>query len=406
MLIPSGGLQQWPCKDKRSHNLSPAKSTGSGQFPLMWIYIAVVGSILLRVSVIDFESGDYRGFLVKWYDYFLEHGRLTALKDDFTRYPLLYLYVISVSTLMPLPKLYAIKFFSILGDYVACLFVFKIARHRLKHPRPWIAALGFLFLPTVWLNSAVWGQCDVMVTAALLAVFFYILEERTVAAAVAFGFACALKPQAIFLVPFLVGWFLKERPSWWCVALPGLVYVFCGIPAMLAGKPILDVAFRWTQHRNIPHLTSGATNWYQWISNDYYEVFFLPGIVLALVAAGFLVLAMQQKRVAGRGPFLVTSAVASVLVLPYFLPGMHERYFYPADAFWVLYAFFAPQPRGWIVALLVEGCSFFTYLPYLFNQEPISRAILAIVMAVALGIVAVDLAQMLGAPKNDQEMNP
>ena len=34
----------------------------------LWIYVGVTGSLLLRLSVLDFESGDYRQFLSGWYD--------------------------------------------------------------------------------------------------------------------------------------------------------------------------------------------------------------------------------------------------------------------------------------------------------------------------------------------------
>lgn len=354
----------------------------------LWLYTGIVGSIVLRVVLLDFESDDYRAFLSPWYHYFIEHGRLAAFKDDFSRYPLLYLYIVSLSTLLPLPKLYAIKLFSILCDYVAAWFVFKVVRYKFPHgPLPWCAAFGLLFLPTVWINSAVWGQCDVMFTAGLLATFFYVIIQRPLAAMVAFGLACALKPQSIYFVPFLAGWFLRERLSWKYLAIPLLVYAACGVPAILAGKQVWEVLFRWTQHKNIPRLTLGATNWYQWISNDYYDVFFLSGIVLAMVATVFLVLAMQEHTSMERGTWLTTTALMSVLMVPYFLPGMHERYFYAADLFSLIYAFFVP--RGWIVAVLVQGCSFLTYLPYLFNREPVPRPLLALAMTGVLPWVIV-----------------
>src|SRR5213592_4968460 len=82
----------------------------------LWFYVTIAGSLLLRVSVLDFESGDYRLFLGKWYDFFVEHGRwrgLGEITEAFSSYPSLYLYLVSLSTLLPLPKLYAIKLISI-----------------------------------------------------------------------------------------------------------------------------------------------------------------------------------------------------------------------------------------------------------------------------------------------------
>jgi Gpi18-like mannosyltransferase len=390
----------------------------AGRF--LWVYVAIVGSLLLRGSVLDFESNDYETFLSRWYDHFIEHGRLAGLKDDFSRYPLLYLYIVSLSTLLPIPKLYAIKLFSIVCDYVAAFYTFKIV--RLKYPLgplPYMAALGLLFLPTVWFNSAVWGQCDVMFAACLLATLLYLIVQRPLAAMVAFGIACALKPQAIFFVPLLAGWSLRYRIWIKYLAVPPLVYAVCGLPAMLAGKPVWEVIFRWAQHKNAPggmkQLTWGATNWYQWIPNDYYNAFFQTGIVLAFIASLFLVLAIVKKlslrvysgslspsarervcphtastapaEVPSYATTLVTAALLSVLIVPYFLPGMHERYFYPADLLSLVYAFFIP--RGWVVTLTVQCCSFFTYLPNLFNLEPVPRQWLALVMTAVLAWVLI-----------------
>src|SRR6266542_4176175 len=97
---------------------SPQHGVRAGR-KFLWVYVGVAGSLLLRASVLDFESGDYKLFLSNWYDYFLQHGRWAALKDDFSNYPPLYLYLLSLSTLLPLPKLYAIKLISILSDYLA-----------------------------------------------------------------------------------------------------------------------------------------------------------------------------------------------------------------------------------------------------------------------------------------------
>jgi Gpi18-like mannosyltransferase len=387
-----GSIRQTPL----ANEVVAVSNDGSG-ISFLWLYAALAGSLLLRLSVLDFESGDYKAFLSHWYDYLVEHGRVAAFKDDFGRYPLPYLYLVSLSTLLPLPKLYAIKLFSILADYVAAWLVFKIVRRRFRRgPEAWLAALGFLFLPTVWFNSAVWGQCDAMYTAALLGSLYCLLVNRPISAVACFGLGCALKPQGVFLAPLLAGWVLQDRSRWKLVAIPPLVYAACGVPAILAGRPFLEVILHWTEYRNRPLLTMGATNWFQWIPNNHFETFELAGIVLAVISATFVVLAMQRRVSLERDSGLVSLALLSVMLCPYFLPGMHERYFYPADAVSLIYALFVS--RGWVVAMLVQFCSFFTYLPYLFNSEPVPRPLLSLLMTGALGLVAVGFARAFLGP--------
>lgn len=356
----------------------------------IWLYVSIAGSLLLRASVLDFESGDYNSFLSKWYDYLVEHGRWHGLgsREPAATYPPLYLYLISLSTLLPLPKLYAIKLISVLGDYVAALYVWRLAKR--KSPAGWSAWLGvtaFLFLPTVVMNGALWGQCDVLYTTGFLASLYYLIERRPQAALVAFGFSSALKPQAIFWCPLLAGLFVARRLSWKCIWVSPAVYVACGMPAILAGKPALDALWYGGSLNLTPGLTLGAPNWYQWVFEQHPEIFWLPGVVLTLVATAFFILWIEQNtcEYSSRDRWLVSLALLSVLFPPFLLPGMHERYFFPADVLSVVYAVFVPG--GYWAAIMVQFASAFTYLPYLFEQEPVPRSLLSLAMLAAVGWV-------------------
>src|SRR5205814_981863 len=92
--------------------------------------------------------------------------------------------------------------------------------------------------------------------------------------------------------------------------------------------------------------------------------------------------------------WLVCGALLSVLLLPYFLPGMHERYFYAADVFSLIYVFYRPQ--RWWAACLIQLASAFTYLPYLFDVEPLPRECLAVAITAAIVAVAIDFIKLHG----------
>ncbi|MCL5097071.1 MAG: glycosyltransferase 87 family protein [Candidatus Omnitrophica bacterium] len=367
---------------------SAARERGRNQF--LWFYAAIAGSLLLRFSLFGFESGDYRAFIGPWYDFLVEHGRwhgLGQLKEDFCSYPPLYMYLVSLSTLLPLPKLFALKLIPLASDYVAAWFVWRLARKHISSARKrWAAVTLFLFLPTVVMNSALWGQCDVMYAGAFLASLYYLLERRWIAAMVAFGVAISLKPQAIFWCPLLAGLLLSRRLPWRILWIAPAVYAASDIPAMLAGRPVLDVLLHWGRVHNIQgKMTFGATNWYQWVFENHPGVFEPAGIILALIATVFLALWMMDGPRPGQDErrWVVSMALLSVTMVPFVLPGMHERYFFAADVLSVVYAFYVPG--GWIIAVMVQFCSAFSYLPYLFNEEPVPRWALALVMLLAIG---------------------
>ena len=395
---------------------------GSISRKFLWMYVGLAGSLLLRVSLFEFESGDYRLFLSQWDDFFRDHGRwqgLARAADELRSYcyPAVYMYFISLSTLLPLPKLYAIKLISTLADYVGAWFVFKIVRgpltpslspsngekvsstrQRLSSALPIAAALAFLFLPTVVMNGALWGQCDILYATGLLACLFYVLERRAVAALVAFGMAFSLKPQGILLGPFIAGLFVSGRVPWKHFWIPPAVYVGCAAPAMLAGLPVRDALGLWISAAvNPTALTLGAPNWYQWVFEAEPGILFWPGVVLTLVGTAMFVLLMQERPAGGLSErqWLVSLALLSVLFPPFFLPGVHERYFFAADVVSVVYAFYVPS--RWMVALLIQFASGFAYPPYLFGKEPLPGWFLALVMTTAIGVVAFDLAKGLFA---------
>ncbi|MEK7675038.1 MAG: hypothetical protein AAB676_04270, partial [Verrucomicrobiota bacterium] len=120
-------------------------------------------------------------------------------------------------------------------------------------------------------------------------------------------------------------------------------------------------------------------------------IFWWPGVVLTLVASLMLVLLMREgpQHGFGESQWLVSLALLSVLFPPFFLPGVHERYFFAADVLSVVYAFYVP--RKWIVPILIQLASVFAYLPYLFGQEPVPQWFSGLAMLAAMGLVSAGL---------------
>ena len=384
----------------------PIRASGT---PRLGLWAAVVGSILLRLTLLEFQSGDYRAFLSRWYDYFVQHGvwRGTgAPTSDFASYsyPPLYLYLISLSTLLPLPKLYALKLISVFPDYIAAWYGWRIARRDGGFARwGWALPALILFLPTVVLNSALWGQVDMMYTCALVASLYYVLERRPVAALVAFGLACSVKPQAFFWAPFILGLLMSGRLPWKQVWIPAAVYFGCAAPALLAGRPPLDALAHWASAAGHPMgLCLGAPNWYQWVFGQTSAMLYGAGLGLAMgaIAAQLWWMRRPPPPAEAESRWLVAMALLAVLLPPFLLPGVHERYFFAADVVSLIYVFF--NPRQWIVALLVQSASALSYLPYLFGIEPVPRWCLAVLTVVAIEVVVIKAVSLAHPRENSR----
>jgi Gpi18-like mannosyltransferase len=172
-----------------------------------------------------------------------------------------------------------------------------------------------------------------------------------------------------------------------------VTYVASILPAWSAGRPLIELLMTYPEQAGIfPALTLNAPNLYQWLP-DNPGSFEKPGLLLAALLAGLLCLASWRSTVSLDEDAIVKLSLVSVLLLPFTLPHMHERYFFAADVISIIYAFYTP--KRFFIPLIVTTASLFSYSPFLFGEEPIGLRYLAILMGVALIIVAAGLFRTL-----------
>jgi Gpi18-like mannosyltransferase len=361
---------------------------------LIILSLGIFLSIVLRLGLFDFESVDYREFLSPWYDFIAGHGGFSALQYDFSNYSPPYLYLLTLATYLPLPKLYAIKLVSISFDFLLAFFVLLIV--RLKYENRIICLSSFfatLFAPTVFINSALWGQADAIYTSMLVASIYLAIQRRPNLSLFFFSVALSFKLQAIFLFPLFIVLFLKRRVPIYSFLIIPTTYVASILPAWLAGRPLVELLVAYpTQAGLFSDLTLNAPNLYQWLPNDP-GLLEKPGIILTTLLVCLLCLISWRSVVPLDRDIIVKLALVSALVVPFTLPHMHERYFFAADVISIIYAFY--KPKRFFVPIIVGGASLFSYFPFLFREEPIGLQYLTILMAVALIVVAADLIRSL-----------
>jgi Gpi18-like mannosyltransferase len=334
------------------------------------LIIGIILALILRFLLFGYESADYKPFLSNWYDFIAQHG-FEAFAHDFANYnpPYLYLMAIVVSVFPFLPKIVAIKSISVVFDLLLGAFVYKLI--HLKYPGSILAVFGYLavlFAPTVFLNSSCWGQADAIYTTFLVACLYWICTGRHWLALGSFGFALAVKAQAMFFAPFLLALLLKRQLSWKPFLLVPIIYLLTLVPAWIAGRNFSDLLFVYIKQSGTYHeLSKHAPNFYIWFPDSTYGFLYPAGMVLGLSVA-FLIIAglMKSSRTVDRD-LIMQMSFLFVLSVPYFLPKMHERYFYSADVLAIVYAFYFP--KYFYVPIVVIICSFLSYLPYLFGID-------------------------------------
>ncbi|MDP9083646.1 MAG: hypothetical protein M3N50_07770 [Pseudomonadota bacterium] len=360
--------------------------------------IMVIGAMLalaIRMPFADFESQDYVIYVAKWYDFIQAHGVFHAFRHDFYDYAPLYLHLLSIATLIPIAKLYAIKTISVAFDFVGAYFAFRIIDRT--HPQSLLPAIGFvsvLLVPTAVLNGSAWGQCDMIYCSMVLAAICYSIEKRFHFAFIFFGVALSLKLQACFVLPlFFLFWIRKECRTGYFLYLP-LVYLMTIIPALLAGrhlKSLLSIYLRLAV--DVPEIAINVSNVFSWIpsAQQHYAFWSHFGLALALAVIGtaFLVTYIHNRNHDLGDEMLVKLALFSTLAAPFFLPHMHDRYFFVADIISVIYVFFSFKRL--LIPLIVVANSLVAYLRYLFDVQDIDYRYTSIAVFLVLTFIFADI---------------
>jgi Gpi18-like mannosyltransferase len=311
--------------------------------------------------------------LFDWYGFILKRGFVNAFKENFALYTPAYLYLLWLATLVDgiVSRVTLIKLISIIFDVLGAFFVYKITRLKYQHSRmPWLAAVLAFSLPTVILNSSYWGQCDSIYTSFLLACLYFLLTERPVWAIFFFALAFTFKLQAIFLLPFLAVYTLRKKIPWWSYLLVPGVYIAFALPTIFAGRPWLEVLGIYaTQTDKFPKWSSTTPTLY--LPLQGWVPLTNPLTLITVALAGIIVLIWVYKtwkkcEKDGYSP-IILAALASVALVPFILPRMHQRYFYPQDLLTLVAVFFMPEL--WFLPILSQVISVIAYGPFLFNTS-------------------------------------
>lgn len=345
--------------------------------------ILFVCSLAIRWAFIHYESVDYVSFIAPWYTTLHTEG-FGAFAKEFSNYNFPYLYLLYFSTLFPIPAIIAVKALSIVFDFVLAFGVYLVVKKlRSSTTLGLVAGVSALFLPTVIINSAAWAQCDAIFTSMLVFAFYFLLGKRYGAMWLFWGIAFAFKLQAVFVLPVLVvGWVVsKKTQKWYTPAIALVPFVVSLIPALFAGRSIQSALSIYLQQQGTyQHLTLNAANLYQWLDDSLYSQFNKAGLVFTVsVLTGLMVWVIARCRTSSLRPFgwLVFITLVSFIV-PFMLPQMHERYFYPAVIFSLILAFQSIR-LGWVV-ITAELISVFSSIPFLFGiASPIPLSFLSFV---------------------------
>lgn len=352
---------------------------------------AFAAAVYIRCALMYYVSNDYNVFLSPWIDQLSSYKGLSGLTADIGDYTMPYRYFLLILSKIGGNHVIQIKMFSLLFDLIGAYFAMKIV--ELKSSSVAVRCFAFLLpliAPTVFYNSAMWGQCDMMFTSFCLGGLYFALKNNGRAAVIMASVAFCFKIQTVFFAPVFIVFFLIGKIKWrdllW---FPAVLFISI-IPAMLAGRSIISsLSIYIIQAQEYPCMSVNAPSIWQLLGgNDAvpFSNFNLIAIMLTAVSVSSLIYLAYKYRHMLDTRRMISIAFIGALMIPFLLPRMHERYFFAADVISIIYFFY--NKNRWYVPIGVIFASYIYCTRYLYGtnigEDWYNCLILLVILAQAL----------------------
>lgn len=371
----------------------------------------ILAAMVLRGLCMEHETLDYQNFLTKWVQRLREQGGFEGLRYNLGNYNVPYLYFLALFSYSSIRDLYLIKLLSILFDVLLSWSVLRLVRRVTESETRALAAfLVTLFLPTVVLNGAYWGQCDSIYVAFAVWSLYFALDDKPIASVCFIALSFAFKLQAVFLMPVFLIFLFARKIKWWQLVFFPVTYVAAILPAVLLGRPFKSTLLLYFNQADsvgggLNYNSASVFAFFRGEQNTELLSKLGIGAAFAFLLLLYVFCFLLRRRLNNRA--LLTASLLIAVAVPFLLPHMHDRYFFLAD---ILSAAFAFQFVTLIhVPVCVSFASLMGYHAYLtmrwFLNKPQSMAWGAAALGLTILTLIAALAVTLAQPDSPLEQH-
>jgi Gpi18-like mannosyltransferase len=367
--------------EKNMSDSLPASSIATPSKRTDTLFAIVAGVLTLCIALVfktalTHNNPDISYYYQKWYQHIVTYGRWSSLEGSYANYSPPYLYILSFVSLFAgnTSQIVMVKLAQVPGLLVGAWLFWSLCRKLgCSQTRSLLAAWLFLVAPEVFQNTILWGQCDVVHTACLLGMLRLLLAKRPGWAMFVFGVALAFKLQAIFAGAVIAALLLSGEVPLWCSLCVPAGFVVMMVPAWLAGRPWAQLVLIYhQQYQDTPDIARDVANPLQLMyhfSRDHmrlvYPALKYVSFLAALLVSAWLVYFLARSRWRLRGQRLIVALAATLLVEPYLLPKMHDRYFFAGDI--MVFLLVMVRPKLWLPAAMLQISALIVSYPHLYE---------------------------------------
>lgn len=299
------------------------------------VFISII-SFIIRYLGRSFISADMQYFLLPWWEAIPDFNSLSKPVGD---YNLIYQTIIAFLHYLPFNPISAYKVVSCIFDYILAISCGLLVIEFKNKNRLFIFSLVYssvLFLPTVFLNSAFWGQADSIYSSFVIFSLLFLIKGKYNIAFICLGFGFAFKLQTVFILPvFCFYYFINKKFSLIKMLLIVIssMYTLC-IPGFLFGRSFLEPFEIYLFQTTYENLYRDFPSFWALIApaNSYtHSLFKTIGILttITILASGLVYIYYKKLDISKINLIYLSIWICYTCVI--FLPGMHERYAYVID---------------------------------------------------------------------------
>lgn len=386
-------------QDKREETGGQQTSRQHMALMILYMCIVTVGGLAIRYVLRGIESMDYAICLKPWVETFKKADSFRAIAGDFYNYTPPYMYILYGISRIDANPLYLIKLVSTVFDFLLALLSGAIVMELTRCGRKSVLAYGIVFcLPTVFVNSGLWAQCDVIYVTFIIASIYFLYKEKSTLSMLCYGMAFALKLQTLFVFPmFVYLWVRKKYRIGQFLYIPFVYGLMC-IPSFLAGKSLRSLLLVYVEQGNTePWMLSW--NWPNiyllFGANNFYKRYASAGVIGTIAVLMFLLYVMLKKGIAADKQMILKGMLMFSVVVPFFLPYMHERYGFLADILAVI--LFFSEPATFPIAVAQVLLSATAYTGYLHGASIVPQTAYCFLMVTLVIICVCQVIRVNGA---------
>ena len=360
-------------------------------------------SMIIRLQVKHVISGDWTTWWELWFAELYEGG-FKALGGNWYDYAPPFVYLLWLITILPINCMTGFKFmmtgFDFMASIVAALIIYEITKNRTKA----VLTYAIFFLSPVFLvNSVLWAQCDMLVMFWVLLCTYFFVKKRPSMAMFFFGVAFAFKLQPLWLAPMLVIlWINKKVDLKHFLWLP--VCYFLGIiPAWIAGRPLgelLTIYISQTEAESWSLALKYSNLYYLIGEKGFIDQYHSAGVWLSLGVFMIVLYYIGRKKLKITAEFILLLGGFVGLLAPFFLPQMHERYSFFAEAFLILYVIIKPQK--FYLPVFQSLTSFMGYSIFLAQDWSLPIQYMPFITLTVLFLTGLEVYNYINDPENQE----